>query len=224
MFSRSLSRPPCPTYQQTATLDFPSSFWDHSGTVEWPFQDYTHNFCSPYVSGQPQQLSSPHPNISAFMGDFSISWLTLPVVSMHSRGLQACTCPALRLKKKPRVSNTKLTCPNRGLRATPHLVQNRVQGHESNLSQKEGEIASYRGNWCLVGSSVTREISKGAHPFNKNNQQLGLGQVFRPVMCIGSRCNRQGMDREPENSHLERPDHTEFLCKVHINVGNSANI
>ena len=88
---------------------------------------------------------------------------------------KACICPVSRPKKEPGVSNRdisglmdrgNLMCLKQGPGMTPHHVL-QMAGRtwwRSSPEVEQGVIASYRGNWCQVGLSFTRETSRGACP------------------------------------------------------------
>lgn len=93
---------------------------------------------------------------------------------------EACAGPALRSKKEPGVSDRDinglmdigdLTSLKPGPGVTPHHMHQMVGRAWRQSSQGWGggrEITNYRGNWCQVGSLVTRIIGVGgACPFEK---------------------------------------------------------
>lgn len=86
---------------------------------------------------------------------------------------KACTCPAWRLRKQPRFSNTdisdlmdrELTCLKQGPGVTPYCVQQMAVGrtwwYSSLLPKGKGSLPVIR-DWHQVGSLVTTETSSGA--------------------------------------------------------------
>ena len=82
-----------------------------------------------------------------------------------------CICLASRLKKEPTVSNRDISdLMDRGILHvwSKALEQHPImygRWHGSSLSYWErqwGNLPVSKGNWCRVGTSVTRETSRGA--------------------------------------------------------------
>lgn len=77
-------------------------------------------------------------------------------------------------------------------------------------SQREEEIPLYRGNWCQVGSLVTRENSREVWevwPSKALWYELSLAwgrskSVGKPVLWVGHLWSRHWLSREEENSHV----------------------
>ena len=86
----------------------------------------------------------------------------------------------------------EFTCLKQGSGAISTMCNGWWARHGSSLCcQREGEIASYRGNWHQVCSLVTRETSIGACPLPpllvRTVTSWGLGQICRWVSPV-SRC------------------------------------
>lgn len=112
---------------------------------------------------------------------------------------RACTCPASRLKKEPSVSNRDISGLMNGGSLhvwsrilEQHPTSSQLTGHGAVFAPQggggEGEIASYIDrNRHQVGSSVTRETSRGARP---SLSQTWDKYVGRPVMWVACRWSR----------------------------------
>ena len=126
----------------------------------------------------PQSPPSPHwsfPEWRFPLRHWMESWTAqVRVLGCTPQAYKACACPSLRPKKEPGVSDRDINgltdggaymSEARSWVDTPLCAVERLASHGGRLrSPGEGEGTSYRRNWCQVGSSVTRETSRGARP------------------------------------------------------------
>ena len=113
----------------------------------------------------------------------------LTLLGCTLQAYKPCTCPASRLKKEPGVSNRDISgLTDRGIL---HVWSKVLERHpticgrwqdRATVSQGQGEVTSYRGDYISLAHWLPGKSAEGHTPrlpFDKNNHQLGQGQVCK---------------------------------------------
>ena len=106
---------------------------------------------------------------------FDLLFFISKCIELHctSQAFMPCSCPALRPKKKKKKKiagkqqqrhqvGSLRSLTHKVLKQYPTMYRSQQAKHSNNLYYSgEKEAPFYRGNWCQVGSSVTRATSRG---------------------------------------------------------------
>ena len=172
---KSLGQHSCPSYQWDPSRWQPLSVTELLGRwgQTWTLQTCRPEPRSPNRSGEREEGGSTNSSDEEVVACSSTFWAKVNLVNQVLGCIlqtgKDCTCPASRWKKEPRVSkgdiNRLMEGGSKVLERHPTVCGRRWAEHGSSLRSQGGRgDCQLQVNWRQVGSSVTRETSRGARP------------------------------------------------------------